>query len=225
MPSKTSQPARKRKPADGKLAATRTAARPAVKQSAAPAAGRAAKQAGKRSGKWLSTGIELEQYAPAYFTFITTKLAGGAASVYRRHFGVGIEVWRVLVMLALDEKVSVNMVCRLIGMDKGSVSRAFKSMYEMGLITFSHDPHDGRVRYATLTEAGRRKHDEIKAVAMERQRAFLSCLAPGEVPVLMEMLWRLHANLPKVEQATQAYLQEHVLKKPAPRKKKEEDDE
>lgn len=198
MQSKSSQTARKPKPAAGR-------------------------QANKRTGMWLPTGIELEQYAPAYFTFITTKLAGGAASVYRRHFGVGIEVWRVLVMLALDEKVSVNMVCRLIGMDKGSVSRAFKSMYEMGLITFSHDPHDGRVRYATLTEAGRRKHDEIKAVAMERQRSFLNCLNPEEVPVLLEMLWRLHANLPNVEQATQAYLQAHVLnKKPASRKKKEE---
>lgn len=174
------------------------------------------------TGKWLSSGIELEQYAPAYFTFITTKLAGGAASVYRRHFGVGIEVWRVLVMLALDEKVSVNMVCRLIGMDKGSVSRAFKSMYEMGLITFSHDPHDGRVRYATLTAEGRRKHDDIKAVAMERERAFLSCLNPEEVPVLLDMLWRLHGNLPNVETATQQYLQAHVLKKPAVRKKKEE---
>jgi len=165
--------------------------------------------------KWLASGIDLEHYAPAYFTFITTKLVSGAASVYRRHFGVGIEVWRVLVMLALDEYVSVNMVCQLIGMDKGSVSRAFKTMYELGLVKFSSDPNDGRMRYATLTARGRRKHDEIKAVALARERAFLSCLKPEEVPVLMQMLWRLHANLPEVERATAQYLQEHVLKKPA----------
>lgn len=221
MASKLSQTSRKTRPASSKQAARRTAAKPSRKQ----AVSLAERPARKRSSMWLPTGIELEHYAPAYFTFITTKLAGGAASVYRRHFGVGIEVWRVLVMLAWDEKVSVNMVCRLIGMDKGSVSRAFKSMYEMGLVTFSSDPHDGRVRYATLTEAGRRKHDEIKAVAMERQRAFLSCLAPDEVPVLLGMLQRLHANLPEVEQATQAYLQEHVLGKPAPRKKKEQEED
>src|SRR5690606_11981192 len=183
---------------------------------------------------WLSSAIDLEHYAPAYFTFITTKLAGGAASVYRKHFGVGIEVWRVLVMLALDEKVSVNMVCRLIGMDKGSVSRAFESLNEMALIKFSHAPkdgreayatstEDGRVRYATLTEAGRRKHDEIKAVAMTRERAFLSCLEPEEVPVLLEMLWRLHANLPEVEKATQAFLKSQCApaSKPARKRKKE----
>jgi len=161
---------------------------------------------------WQANGLDLENYAPAYFTFVATKLASGAAAVYRKHFGVGIEIWRVLVMLALDEKVSVNMVCKLIGMDKGSVSRCFKSMYEKGFITFSHDPRDGRVRYATLTPAGWRKHDEIKAVALERQRAFLSCLEPEESRQLIDLLHRLHANLPNVERATQQYLREHVVK-------------
>jgi len=122
------------------------------KQPEAAAAARS--RAARKPAPQAASGIDLENYAPAYFTFIATKLASGAASVYRKHFGVGIEIWRVLVMLALDEKVSVNMVCRLIGMDKGSVSRCFKSMHEKGLVTFSHDPNDGRLRYATLTEAG-----------------------------------------------------------------------
>ncbi|HCN71110.1 MAG: MarR family transcriptional regulator [Pusillimonas sp.] len=156
-------------------------------------------------------GIELETYHPAYFTFIATKLASGAAAVYRRHYGVGIEIWRVLVMLALEDKVSVNMVCKLIGMDKGSVSRCFKSMHEKGLITFSHDANDGRVRYATLTELGWQKHNQIKAIALERQRAFLACLSQEEADVLTNMLLRLHANLPQVEKATQRYLREHHI--------------
>lgn len=175
----------------------------------ARAAGRAKKAPAEAA--WQANGLDLENYAPAYFTFVATKLASGAAAVYRKHFGVGIEIWRVLVMLALDEKVSVNMVCKLIGMDKGSVSRCFKSMYEKGFITFSHDPRDGRVRYATLTPAGWRKHDEIKAVALERERAFLSCLQPDEAAQLIELLHRLHVNLPHVETATQQYLHRHAI--------------
>ncbi len=160
---------------------------------------------------WTGSGVNMDEYAPAYFTFIANKLASGAATAYRKHFGVGIEVWRVLFMLALEEKVSVNMVCRLIGMDKGSVSRCFKVMYEKGLITFSHDPLDGRVRYATLTPLGRQKHDEIKGLALEREREFLSCISPEEVSVLMKLLHRLHAHLPNVESATQAYIEKHVI--------------
>jgi|SRR5690625_585440 len=171
------------------------------------------------SDYWLSTAIELDEYVPAYFTFIATKLARGAAAVYRRHFGVGIEVWRVLVMLARDEKVSVNMVCRLIGMDKGAVSRAFKTMYEMELIRFSHDPNDGRIRYATLTAKGRQKHDEIKEIAMERQRVLLSVLQPEEKHILQDLLLRLHAGLPDVEEATQEYLLEHGYKKSSKKKR------
>jgi len=184
----------------------------AIKTGSKAKAARAGGKGKAPDAPWQANGLDLENYAPAYFTFVATKLASGAAAVYRKHFGVGIEIWRVLVMLALDEKVSVNMVCKLIGMDKGSVSRCFKSMYEKGYITFSHDPRDGRVRYATLTPVGRRKHDEIKAVALERERVFLSCLKPEESSQLIDMLHRLHANLPNVERATQQYLREHVIK-------------
>ncbi len=180
---------------------------PAAKRRSAPADKAAARS---RSVGWTSSGIDLGHYAPAYFTFIATKMASGAAAVYRKHFGVGIEIWRVLVMLAIDEKVSVNMVCKLIGMDKGSVSRCFKSMYEKGLITFSTDPADGRVRYATLTQAGRDKHDQIKKVALERERALLSCISAEETEVLIKLLHRLHTNLPNVEKATAAYVHEHL---------------
>lgn len=185
---------------------------------AAPTGGRGMRAPRKRAGvtpvqqplvpENPTGGIDLEQYVPAYLTFTATKLASGAAAVYRKYYGVGIEVWRVLVMLALEEKVSVNMVCKLIGMDKGSVSRCFKTMYEKGFITFSVDPDDGRVRYATLTPAGRAKHDEIKAVALERQRVLLSCLSDAEAQTFMGLLLRVHANLPNVEKATQAYIKE-----------------
>ena len=189
-----------------------------MKNTAPPVAARATKKpgqpkaprtAGPDSG-FVPSGLDLENYVPAYLTFVTTKLASGAASTYRKHFDVGIEIWRVLVMLALEEKVSVNMVCKLIGMDKGSVSRCFKSMYEKGLITFSSDPRDGRVRYATLTPAGREKHDQIQGVALERQRALLSCITPGEAEILIKLLHRLHGNLPEVEKATRAYVHKHV---------------
>jgi len=198
-------------PAEHEVRSTMSAAGSGSKAAARKRPARAGKAGpGSWSGGWTSTGIDLGHYAPAYFTFIATKMASGAAAVYRKHFGVGIEIWRVLVMLAIDEKVSVNMVCKLIGMDKGSVSRCFKSMYEKGLITFSTDPADGRVRYATLTQAGREKHDQIKMVALERERALLSCISPEETEVLIKLLHRLHINLPNVEKATAAYVHEHL---------------
>lgn len=157
----------------------------------------------------IPAAIDLERYVPAYFTWIANKLSRGASQHYLGTFGVGIETWRCLVLLAVDGSVSAQQVSRVIGMDKGSVSRCFKSMQEGGLIRTELDPNDGRARIAVLTPKGRALHDQIRGVALERERAFLSVLSAQEVDTLLGLLHRLHENLPEVETATQAYVAKH----------------
>lgn len=153
--------------------------------------------------------VDLPNYAPAYFTWIANKLSGGASKAYLAAFDVGIETWRVLVLLAIDDSVSASRVVKVIGMDKASVSRVFKSMQGRGLVTMGLDPQDGRVRVATITVAGRELHDQILRIALERDRALLSVLSPEERDVLLSLLRRLHDNLPAVEEATAKYLTVH----------------
>lgn len=146
--------------------------------------------------------IDLDHYVPAYLTWIANKLSRGASQHYLNVFDVGIETWRCLVLLAIEGSISAQQVSRVIGMDKGSVSRCFKAMQESGLIRTALDPRDGRARIAVLTAKGRALHDQIRDVALERERAFLSVLSAGEVEVLLGLLRRLHENLPAVEAAT-----------------------
>ena len=150
--------------------------------------------------------IDLERYAPAYLTWISNKLSRGASQHYLALFDVGIEVWRCLVLLAIHETVTAQQVSRVIGMDKGSVSRCFKSMQDRGLIRTELDQADGRLRVAVLTPKGRALHDAIREVALERERAFLSVLSRDEIDTLLAMLRRLHENLPAVEAATQDFV-------------------
>lgn len=153
--------------------------------------------------------VDLPNYAPAYFTWIANKLSGGASKAYLRAFDVGIETWRILVLLALEPNWSAQRICKVIGMDKASVSRAFKAMQERGFITIGLDPQDGRLRVASITPAGREVHDKILGIALERDRALMSVLAPEEREVLLGLLRRLHDNLPAVEAATDKYLALH----------------
>lgn len=152
--------------------------------------------------------VDLQHYAPAYFTWIANKLSSGASQAYLAAFDVGIETWRLLVLLAI-EPFTANRICKVIGMDKASVSRAFKSMQSRDLITIRLDPDDGRVRVASITPAGRELHDKILEIALERERALLSVLAPQEREVLLSLLRRVHDNLPAVEAATVRYLASH----------------
>jgi DNA-binding MarR family transcriptional regulator len=80
-------------------------------------------------------------------------------------------------------------------------------MQSRGLITFSLDDEDGRLRLANLTKKGRDLHDQIIGVALERERAFLSVLSKAERETLIGLLKRLHENLPAVEAATERYVE------------------
>lgn len=162
--------------------------------------------------------IDLDRYVPGYLTWISNKLSGGASQAYLAAFGTGIETWRLLVLLAIERTLSAQYACRVIGMDKASVSRCFKRMHAEGLITMGLDPDDGRLRLASLTPKGQALHDEIRELALERERALLSPLSPGERSVLVDLLRRLHDNLPSVEEATRRYLQQrhpHAVRKRA----------
>ena len=79
--------------------------------------------------------VDLERYVPAFLTWIANKLSRGASQHYLSVADVGIETWRCLVLLAIEGSISAQQVSKVIGMDKGSVSRCFKSMQAKGLIT------------------------------------------------------------------------------------------
>lgn len=168
--------------------------------------------------------VDLERYVPAFLTWIANKLSRGASQHYLAVFDVGIETWRCLVLLAIHGSISAQQVSRVIGMDKASVSRCFKSMLAKGLIALSLDAADGRLRIATLTKKGRALHDQILGIALERERAFLSVLEPDEVETLIGLLQRLHENLPQVEAATARYVGQR-LAQTAPRRRARSEEE
>lgn len=178
---------------------TRRPEREAPHRSAAVTAATAAAAVSTTAAK--PAAVNLDRYVPAFLTWIANKLSRGASQQYLSAFGVGIETWRCLVLLAIEGSISAQRVSRIIGMDKSSVSRCFKSMQARGLITLRLDAADGRLRIATLTEEGRALHDRILDLALERERVFLSVLDEAERETLIALLKRLHDNLPAVEAA------------------------
>lgn len=155
------------------------------------------------------SSIDLDNYIPAYLTWIANKLSRGASQAYLATFGIGIEAWRLLVLLTIHGSISPQLVSRVIGMDKASISRTFKSMQNRGYVRICLDDSDGRLRIATITARGRKLHDWALGIALERERALLEVLSDAERTTLVGLLRRLHENLPAVEEATTRYLATH----------------
>lgn len=163
-------------------------------------------------GRQITSVEDLERYLPAFLAWIASKLQRGASQHYLNVFDVGIETWRCLMLLAIENSISAQRVSRIIGMDKASVSRCFKRMQARGLITMALDDADGRLRIAKLTAKGRKLHDQMIGIALERERALVEVLQPAELDTLLGLLQRLHRNLPAVEEATERYVAQRFPK-------------
>jgi DNA-binding MarR family transcriptional regulator len=139
--------------------------------------------------------LNLGRYVPGLITHIANKLSRNANSVYQRRFGVSVTEWRILSQLAIEPGIPASRICFVIGFDKGPISRTLTAMETRGLITIRPNPRDARSYAIDLTNEGRRIHNEIIVVALERERSLLACLQPQEVEMLINLLVRVHSNI------------------------------
>lgn len=139
--------------------------------------------------------LDLERYVPGLVTFVANKLSRTASTLYGREFGVNVTEWRILSQLAIEPGIPAARICRVIGLDKGPVSRTMATLEASGLVAGRSDRDDGRRRLLRLTGAGRALHDRILHVALAREEQLLSCLDPAERETLIALLNRVHANL------------------------------
>jgi len=147
-----------------------------------------------RSGQVL----DLDRYVPALITFIANKLSRSATVLYQERFGVNVTEWRILALLAIEPAISAARICHVIGYDKGPVSRTLATMEDSGLVSIRIDKHDGRSHAISLTPKGQSTHDQVIALALERERRLLSCLRNDEREALINLLVRIHGNLDAV---------------------------
>lgn len=143
--------------------------------------------------------LQLDRFVPALLNWVANKLNRGSSSVYRKRFGIGITEWRVMALLAIEGEVTANRVVEFIGLNRGATSRALQALEERGLVSVRASGTDGRAKLNTLTKAGKQLHREMLPVVLDRERRLLRHLSPSEVDVLIELLHRLHATLPELE--------------------------
>lgn len=139
--------------------------------------------------------LDLDRYVPAMLTFLANKLATGASLSYRKHFGIGVVEWRLIALLAVEDKITANRICQVIGLDKSAVSRSLQVLEAAGRISGEIDGKDARRYTVTLTAEGKALHDRVLKVALERERRLLSGFSPAEIDTLVTLLARLQTNV------------------------------
>jgi DNA-binding MarR family transcriptional regulator len=141
----------------------------------------------------LPVTIDRESYTPAYLSVVSNALSWGGSHLYSRHFGVGVNDWRILSALGNHPGATAGELCDVLGLNKSVVSRSVAGLVERGLVGIERD--DGTRRHY-LTEDGAVLHDQLLPLALERERLLLRDFTPEEVGQLRTFLRRMYLNIP-----------------------------
>ncbi len=143
--------------------------------------------------------LDMSRYVPALINHLSNKLSRGASALYRERYGIGIIEWRILAQLGSSGESTARAICDRTALDKAAVSRSFVVLNDRGLIAFPKDM-GRRDQIASLTAAGRRLHDRIMHVALEREKRFLAPLSVSERRTLVVLLNRLYDHVDSIDE-------------------------
>lgn len=138
--------------------------------------------------------LDLLQYAPYLFRSIANRLGQADASYLAQHFGVGLNEWSCIALLALEPNISAKRISDVSGFDKGVISRSINSMEAKGFVETALAPNRSRLRLINLTPAGWQLYDDTRAYAREREERLLGRLSPAERAELLRLLAVVHAT-------------------------------
>ncbi|WP_296050680.1 MarR family winged helix-turn-helix transcriptional regulator [uncultured Alteromonas sp.] len=147
----------------------------------------------------LPTQLDLERYVPGLITFLANKLSAGASNLYRKEFGVGIVEWRIIALLAVENNITANYICSVIGLDKALVSRTVKNLKNQQLVTLAKSKADSRHLLIALTARGTELHSHMIKVALSRETRLLEVLSQEEKETLINLLQRLNNQVAELK--------------------------
>ena len=136
--------------------------------------------------------LDLDNYVPAYLTYLAGKISNSASATYRPKFGVGITDWRIMVLLATEPWITAGRVCDVIGLDKAAVSRSVREMKKIGIVEADEDQYRQLI---ALTRKGLAMHDRIVKLSLDREQQLLKNFSAAERKLLINFLSRMHAQV------------------------------
>ena len=133
----------------------------------------------------------LEDFLPYRLAILSHTVSSLIARVYDKRFGLTIPEWRVIAIVGRFPGLSAVEVAERTMLDKVAVSRAVTKLIKAGRIDREFADADRRRSILTLSENGRKVHDEVAPLAMAMEDDLLHGLADDEIAVLNTVIERL----------------------------------
>nr|WP_243848686.1 MarR family transcriptional regulator [Lysinibacter cavernae] len=156
----------------------------------------------------LDHTINRDHYTPALVSLVSNYLLWGGSKVFRHHFGLGTNEWRILSALSNHPGISASEVTAVLEVNKSIASRSTTVLLERNLIRILIE---GGARRMYLTAQGVEVHNAMVPIALERERVLQSGLTEDEVGQLQSLLLRVIDGAPGLKLLDEEYLAEPSL--------------
>jgi len=133
----------------------------------------------------------LEDFLPYRLAILSHTVSSLIARVYDKRFGLTIPEWRVIAIVGRFPGLSAVEVAERTMLDKVAVSRAVTKLIKAGRIDREFADADRRRSILTLSEDGRKVHDEIAPLALAMENDLLHGLNDEQISTLNTVIERL----------------------------------
>jgi DNA-binding MarR family transcriptional regulator len=139
--------------------------------------------------------LVLRNFTPFRLNRLASGVSDHLSEVYKLRFGLEIPEWRVIATVGPAWSCTAQHIADSTRMHKTRVSRAIARLVKRDLIERASNVDDRREMELRLTKSGRAMYAELIPLALERERALLSCLNEEELRAFTEGLDRLEEFL------------------------------
>lgn len=126
-----------------------------------------------------------------FYTDVTTTLS----DIYTRDHGLTPSEWRTMAILGLSGNMPAAEIVDRSSMDKVSVSRAVKKMYQRGLLEKTDNEDDGRSSLLSLSATGRTIYQDLVPKMLGAEQRMIDGMSNDEVAAFVATMEKIRRNL------------------------------
>jgi len=141
--------------------------------------------------------IDTQQYVPSLLNVLNNRLTSGASTLYLRNYGVGINEWRIMVVLARTPDASAKTISQQSAIHLTVISRSLRDMESKGLVEIQPSKWERAIK---LTPQGIETYNLILKTARQREKLLLTGFDEKEQSQLCEYLRRMVSNIALVDE-------------------------
>jgi DNA-binding MarR family transcriptional regulator len=132
--------------------------------------------------------LHLTQFVPFRLNRLAVAASEHLSEVYRKRFDLEMPEWRVIATVGPGFGCTAQHIADSTRMHKTRVSRAIAHLEKRRLIERTACANDRREMQLQLTKSGNAMYCELVPMALQRERALLSCLTESQLRAFTEVL-------------------------------------